>query len=174
MRFLEEIAADQFSRRPWEGALRYSSLIFFVVLVCVAAASGAQFAPGPWYDALAKPSWTPPDVFFPIAWTILYFLVALAGWLIWQRQGVGISLALWAVGLVLNALWSYLMFGRHDIALALIDVCVLWGTILGFIVASWHVERISAYLFVPYLLWVTFACALNAAIYLMNPGVLPV
>lgn len=144
------------------------SLLAFLALVGLAAAMGAQFMPGEWYAALAKPAWTPPNSVFPIAWTALYIMIALAGWLIWSRQGVGKVMVIWAVGLGLNALWSYLMFGLHDIALAFVDIAMLWVSIAGFIWAAWPVDRRAAYLFVPYFAWVSFAAALNAAIFAMN------
>lgn len=144
------------------------SFVFFLAIVSAAAVTGAQYMPGPWYETLNKPSWTPPNWLFPIAWTILYFMIAVAGWLVWKRAGIGLALGIWAAGLVLNALWSYVMFGRHDIGLALVNVVALWLSIVAFIWASWHIDRSAAYLFVPYLVWVSFASALNAAIYTLN------
>ena len=95
-------------------------------------------------------------------------MIAIAGWLAWRRQGFGPAVVIWGAGLALNALWSYLMFGRHDIALALACIVALWLTIAAFIRAAWDVERRAAWLFVPYLLWVSYATALNVTIYLLN------
>lgn len=144
------------------------SLVVFAALVAAAASSGSAFMPGEWYAALNKPSWTPPNLVFPIAWTILYILIAIAGWLAWRAGGWTPALLVWGAGLVLNALWSYLMFGRHDIALALTDLVALWVTIVAFIVAAWPLSRGASYLFMPYLAWVTFAGALNFAVWQMN------
>ncbi|CCB66428.1 MULTISPECIES: TspO/MBR family protein [unclassified Hyphomicrobium] len=144
------------------------SLVIFAALVAAAASSGSAFMPGEWYAALNKPSWTPPNWVFPVAWTILYILIAIAGWLAWRAGGWTPALLAWGAGLVLNALWSYLMFGRHDIALALADLVALWGAIVVFIITAWPVSRGASYLFLPYLAWVTFAGALNFAVWQMN------
>lgn len=150
------------------GHLNILSFLVFLALVSAAAVTGAQYMPGPWYEALAKPSWTPPNWLFPIAWTVLYFMIAVAGWLVWKREGVGMALGIWAAGLVLNALWSYVMFGRHEIGPALVTVAALWLSIIAFIWAAWPIDRMAAYLFMPYLVWVSFASALNAAVLVMN------
>lgn len=144
------------------------SLVVFAALVVAAASSGSAFMPGEWYAALNKPSWTPPNWVFPVAWTILYILIAIAGWLAWRAGGWTPAIRAWGAGLVLNALWSYLMFGRHDIALALVDLCALWATVIVFIVTAWPISRSASYLFLPYFAWVTFAGALNFAVWQMN------
>lgn len=153
--------------------MRFISLFVFIALVGAAAATGGRFMPGEWYQSLAKPSWTPPDWLFPIAWTVLYFMIAVAGWLVWRREGFRLALAIWGLGLLLNATWSYVMFGRHDIGLALVDIAALWLSIAAFIWASWSVDRNAAYLFAPYLAWVSFAAALNAAVWSMNGAATP-
>ena len=144
------------------------SLPFFAVLVIAAATSGAFFMPGAWYESLSKPAWTPPNWAFPVAWTVLYIMIAFAGWLAWRARGFGPAIGIWGVGLLLNALWSYLMFGRHDIFAALLEVALLWLSIAAFIWAVWPLDARAAYLFAPYLLWVSFAAALNFAIGQMN------
>lgn len=149
--------------------MRFISLLVFLGLVGLAAITGARYMPGAWYQGLAKPAWTPPDWLFPIAWTVLYFMIAIAGWKVWQAEGLGAALVIWLVGLVLNATWSYVMFGRHEIGLALVNVAALWLSIVAFIWAAWHVDRDASYLFMPYLVWVSFATALNAAVWQLNP-----
>jgi translocator protein len=144
------------------------SLIVFVVLVVLASWSGSLFTPGEWYAALNKPSWTPPNAVFPIAWTFLYLLIAIAGWLAWRSGGWSPAIVAWGAGLALNALWSFLMFGRHDIALALVDLSALWLAIVAFIVTAHSIDRTASYLFLPYLAWVTFAGVLNFAVWRMN------
>jgi tryptophan-rich sensory protein len=146
----------------------YGSLAAFLALVFVAASSGAVFQTGEWYAQLNKPSWTPPDWAFPVAWTVLYIMIAVAGWLVWKAGGWTPALAIWGVGLVLNAAWSYIMFGRHDIALALVDVTGLWLATAAFIVAAWNIDVRAAYLFMPYLAWVTFAGVLNYEVWRLN------
>lgn len=148
----------------------WMSLIVIAAIVCAAAASGAVFMPGPWYEALSKPWWTPPNWLFPIAWTILYAMIALAGWFVWKAGGLNTAIVIWCAGLVVNALWSYLMFGKHDIWLALVDVSALWLAVLAFIIVAWPVDSRAAYLFMPYLAWVSFAAALNYEVWRLNPG----
>jgi len=144
------------------------SFFVFLALVVAAASSGAFFMPGPWYDALTKPSWTPPDWVFPVAWTVLYTMIAIAGWLIWRAAGWSTALAVWAIGLVLNALWSYFMFGRQDIGMALVDVAGLWVFTAAFLLAAWPIDKRAVLLFSPYLVWVSFAAALNFAVWRLN------
>lgn len=153
--------------------MRILTLLVFFALVGMAAVTGARFMPGAWYEGLAKPSWTPPNWLFPIAWTVLYIMIAVAGWLVSKREGATVALAIWAVGLVLNAAWSYVMFGRHEIGWALVTVAALWISIVAFIWQAWSLDRTAAYLFVPYLAWVSFATALNAAVWMMNPNPAP-
>lgn len=146
----------------------FVSFTVFAVLVALAASSGSSFRPGEWYAALNKPAWTPPNWVFPVAWTALYAMIAVAGWLAWKARGWTAAIAIWAIGLFLNAVWSYLMFGRHDILLALVDIAALWLAIAAFIVAAWPLDRRASGLFLPYLAWVTFAAGLNAAVWQLN------
>jgi translocator protein len=147
---------------------RYAGLLVFALLVLAAAGTGMHFMPGPFYEALQKPAWTPPNDVFPVVWTILYVFIALAGWIVWRAQGFGPLLWLWLLQLVLNAAWSYIMFGQKQITPALFDVGALWLAILVFIVAAWPVRRSGALLFVPYFLWVTVAFALNYELWRLN------
>jgi benzodiazapine receptor len=145
-------------------------LLVFLLVVFVAAGSGALFSPGPWYKSLKRPSWTPPDWAFPVVWTILYLMIAIAGWLVWKAQGFGPALAVWGVNIVVNALWSYFMFGRKNIALALADVALLWLLTAAFIVIASGVDKTAGWLFVPYLVWVSIASALNFEVWRLNRG----
>lgn len=147
---------------------RYSGLFVFLLLVAAAAYTGITYAPGPFYAALHKPEWTPPNNVFPIVWAVMYVLIAIAGWIVWRAQGFGPLLWLWLLQLVLNGTWSYLMFGEKQIVSALIDMGALWVAILAFVVLAWPVRRSAALLFVPYLLWVSFAAALNFEIWRLN------
>jgi translocator protein len=147
---------------------RYSGLIVFLALVAFAGWSGAIYEPGPFYEALQKPEWTPPDWVFAPVWTLLYVMIALAGWIVWRAQGFAVPLWVWLVQLMLNAAWPWAMFGRKQLDVALFDIGALWLSILAFIIVAWPVRRSAALLFVPYFLWVSFAAALNFELWRLN------
>lgn len=147
----------------------WTTLLPFLGIVFIVALSGAVFMPGPWYATLSKPSWTPPDWLFAPAWLVLYVMIAIAGWLVWQEQGYGPALAWWGANLVFNGAWSWLMFGKRRIDLALVDAVAMLVTIAGFIWTALPVSETAVALFLPYLVWVAFATALNAAILRRNP-----
>lgn len=148
----------------------YWMLIPFMLLCAGAAATGAIFQPGPWYEAISKPNWTPPNWLFGPAWTLLYFAIAVAGWLLWRDgggfAGAALPLAFWLLQLIFNAAWSWLFFGKRRLDLALIDAFLMWLAILATIVTAFSVSPWAAWLFVPYLAWVSFASLLNRAILL--------
>ena len=146
-------------------------LLGFVLLVSAVAATGSMFKPGAWYEALAKPAWTPPNWLFPVAWTLLYLMIAVAGWLVWRAvgfAGAGTAFALYFLQLLLNAAWSWLFFGLHRMDLAFIDISVLLLAIAANIFAFYAVRPGAAYLLIPYLLWVSYAAALNLVVWQMN------
>ncbi|MEM7746632.1 MAG: TspO/MBR family protein [Pseudomonadota bacterium] len=147
----------------------YVSLIPFLIIVFAAALTGALFMPGEWYKSLSKPTWTPPDWLFAPAWTVLYAMIAVAGWLVWQTEGWTVALFFWIANIIFNAAWSWLMFGRQQIQAALYDALAMLLTIIAFIALTKDSVPIAAGLFVPYLAWVAFATALNYAILIRNP-----
>jgi tryptophan-rich sensory protein len=147
---------------------RHTSLFVFLALVLAAASTGMTYLPGPFYVALAKPPWTAPDWVFAPAWAVLYVMIAVAGSIVWRAQGLGPALGLWLAQLALNAAWSWLMFGRKQIDVALLDMGALWLAILAFVVVAWPVRRSASALFAPYFLWVTYAAALNIEIWRLN------
>lgn len=135
--------------------------------------TGGYFRPGDWYRALAKPSWNPPDFLFPIAWTVLYAMMAVAAWLVYEQAGwpgAAVPLALWALQLVFNALWSVLFFGIKRMDYALVDVSFLWLAIAATIAMFWPISITAGLLMLPYLAWVSFAAFLNLTILRLNPG----
>ena len=144
------------------------SLAVHVALVAAAGFTGAQFEPGAWYQALEKPSWTPPDWLFPPVWTLLYLAIAFAGWLSWRRTSkpVTVSSILWFLQLLLNASWSWVFFGLREPTFALANIVVLLAMIVAFAVVT--ESRLAAALFVPYALWVGYATALNLQIVRLN------
>ncbi len=146
------------------------SLVVFLSLVFLAASTGAIFRPDDWYRRLAKPRWTPPNVAFPLVWSVLYVMIAIAGWRVWRTEGLSLPLALWAAQWVFNAAWSWLFFGKRRMDLGMLDIALLWLSVAGFILTTWPIDRLAAALFVPYLAWVTTAALLNRAIMRLNPG----
>lgn len=149
-------------------ATKWISLAVFVGVVAAAASFGAIFKPGPWYAALVKPPWTPPNWVFGPVWTALYVMIAVAGWLVWRSDERGRALRLWIAALVLNAAWSWLFFGQHWIGAALADIVLLLVAIMAFARAAWPVNRLASALFWPYLAWVAYATTLNGAIWVLN------
>ncbi len=145
----------------------------FLAVCFGAAAFGAQFRPGAWYAALQKPSWNPPNWIFGPVWTALYAAMAVSGWLVWRRGGFAANaphLGVYFGQLALNALWSWIFFGLRNPGLAFGEVVVVWmaiGATVGMFRAA---HRAAAWLLVPYLAWVTFASALNFAIWRLNPS----
>lgn len=145
------------------------SLFVFIGLAVVTAMTGILFQPGEWYKSLDKPSWTPPDWLFGPVWSVLYLMMAVAGWLVWTGLGMSAALVLWGLQLVLNGMWSWLFFGRRRMDLAFVDVDFLWLSIAGFILVVATSIPVAALLFAPYLLWVTIASALNLSVWRRNP-----
>jgi len=145
------------------------ALIVFCFIVAVAALSGAFFKPGEWYDRLRKPDWNPPKWVFPVVWTVLYAFIAVAGWLVWQKAGFGLALAIWGVQLILNAVWSWLFFGIRRMDWAFWDVSGLVASVLLFIIVAWPISMLAALLFLPYFAWVSIAALLNWTVWGLNP-----
>ena len=147
-----------------------TSLFVFLAMAATAALVGTQFGPGPWYVALQKPEWTPPNWLFAPVWTVLYMGIAVAGWSVWRSKSVAVAkpIVLWTLQLILNGMWSWLFFGLHRPDIALVDIIALLVTICCFIASARKVSRAAAWMFVPYALWVAFASALNFAIWRLN------
>ncbi|WP_394691622.1 TspO/MBR family protein [Hoeflea sp.] len=146
------------------------SAFVIAALVVLTASSGAVFKPGPWYEELQRPNWTPPNWAFPVVWSILYILIGVSGWIVWQAQGVGLAMGLWLLQLILNAAWSWLFFGMKRMDLAFVDVCALFLSILAYIAAASVISPLAALLFAPYAVWVATAATLNRAVWRLNPS----
>jgi benzodiazapine receptor len=126
-----------------------------------------------WYPTIIKPSFNPPNWVFPIAWTTLFVFMGIAGGLVWDKikikpDEVKKALVFFAIQLALNALWSLLFFGLRNPMLAMIEIILLWLMIYETFVKFNKIDKISGYLFVPYLLWVSFAAVLNVSIWWLN------
>ena len=144
-------------------------LVLFVLLVVGGGlVIGWLTAPDEWYAQLAKPTFNPPAWLFGPVWTLLYVLIAVAGWRVWRQDPTGVPMKLWWAQLVLNFLWSPVFFAAHRIGFALVVIVALFVLIVAFIAFARRQERIAAGLFVPYAVWVAFATALNASIFVLN------
>jgi len=152
---------------------RHSILALLLCLALCFAAGwfGAQFKPGEWYDQLAKPSWTPPNWLFGPVWGVLYVTMGLSAWLVWQQVGVRkatLAFVFFVVQLLLNAAWSWVFFGLRRPGLAFGDIVLLWAAILVTLVLFWRRRPLSGGLLIPYLIWVSFAAALNLSLWRLN------
>lgn len=144
-------------------------LALFIALVLGGGTMiGLVTLPGAWYAGLAKPPFNPPGWIFAPVWTLLYIMIAVAGWRTWQREPHGASMTMWIIQLALNFTWSPVFFGTHLIGVALVIVIALLATILAFIGIRWPRDRIAALLFAPYAAWVAFATLLNGWIWSLN------
>lgn len=158
-------------------ARQAAGLAVWLVVSFVAAALGgaASIEAGPFYAGLLRPQWAPPAAIFGPVWTVLYLLMGVAAWLVWRVGGwraARAALTLFLVQLAFNALWSWLFFGWHLGALALVDILLLWALIVATLVAFWRIRPLAGALLAPYLLWVSFAAALNYSVWRLNPQVL--
>ena len=125
-----------------------------------------------WYAALQKPAFTPPNWLFAPAWITLYLLMGIAAFLIWrvglENRRVRTALIIFLVQLVLNSLWSVVFFGMQSPLYGIIVIIILWLAILLTILKFARISSVAAWLLVPYILWVSFASALNISIWLLN------
>jgi tryptophan-rich sensory protein len=140
----------------------------------VAAALGAvatRQAPE-FYAQLVRPDWAPPGWLFGPVWTLLYAMMAIAAWRVWRKAGFGTALYLFLAQLALNALWSWLFFAWRLGGAAFGEILLLWLLIAATVAAFFRIDRLAAALLVPYLLWVSFACALTYAVWRANPQLL--
>ena len=149
-------------------------LIISILIPFVASAIGGFFTStsvSTWYVDLIKPSFNPPSWVFGPVWTILYLLMGIALYLVWISKYEKKAFIAFGVQMFLNALWSVLFFGLQNPLFAFIEIIFLWIAILITIVYFYRINKISAYLLIPYILWVSFAAVLNFFIFYLNLGV---
>ncbi|MES2968086.1 MAG: TspO/MBR family protein [Pseudomonadota bacterium] len=145
------------------------TLFFTYLAACAAAAAtGALFQPGDWYRDLQKPRWTPPDWLFPVAWTVLYLSISIAAARVAALPGTGQALAFWSMQIALNTLWTPVFFGLRRMGAGLVVLGLLWLAVAATMVAFFQHDLIAGLLFVPYLIWVSVAGALNRSVWLLN------
>ena len=153
------------------------TLAALIVAVAAAASTGTMYKPGPWYDGLVKPAWTPPKWAFPVAWILLYAAMAWAAWRVSMVEialagptVVGPALAVFAAQIVLNAIWTPCFFGAHRIGAALAIIVALWVAVLAMAALFFRADLLAGALVLPYLGWISYAAALNAWIWRNNRG----
>ena len=162
---------------PYSKQKDIAGLVGWLIVTFAASAVGARASieARSFYGQLVQPAWAPPPWLFGPVWTALFALMAIAAWLVWRSGGVRgnrIALVLFIVQLALNSLWSWLFFAWHLGALAFAEVVLLWVFIVSTLVAFWRVRPLAGILFMPYLMWVSFAAVLNYALWRLNPHVL--
>jgi benzodiazapine receptor len=154
---------------------------YMKILIFVATCLGVGFISGmatqsgvkTWFPTLVKPIFNPPSWVFAPVWSLLYIFMGIAAGRIWgridsDRENVRKALLFFAIQLGLNALWSILFFGLHNPLLALIEIVVLWLMIYETYAKFIRIDKIAGWLFIPYLLWVSFATILNASLWWLN------
>jgi benzodiazapine receptor len=126
-----------------------------------------------WYAGLTKPSFNPPNWVFAPVWTLLFLLMGISAYLVWQQglenKDVRVSLLIFGIQLVLNVLWTFLFFGQRSPLYAFVEIIILWIAIALTIFFFLQISRTAGLLLLPYLLWVTFAAVLNFSILKLNP-----
>lgn len=129
---------------------------------------GVYNMPGEWYASLAKPPFNPPNWIFAPVWTLLYILIAVAGWRTWHRAPSSLAMQVWFAQLALNFVWSPVFFSLQSPGGALVVVLLMLAAIVSFIALTWKPDRLAAALFLPYAAWVSFASLLNASVFWLN------
>lgn len=159
---------------PWKQLI---GLVAWLAASFMAAAIGAAASvqAGAFYAQLVRPEWAPPGSVFGPVWTALYTLMGVAAWLVWRIGGFRAArsaLVLFVAQLAVNALWSWLFFGWRLGGLAFAEILLLWVLIAATLAGFWRLRPLAGALLIPYLLWVSFAAALNYSLWQLNPQLL--
>ncbi len=150
---------------------------YLSLIVCLAIPFGIAFmgsavttpAITGWYASLNKPFFSPPNWVFAPVWTALFLLMGISSYLVWRKEKkIGAPLKIYGVQLVLNFFWSYLFFGLRRPDLAFAEIIVLWIFIALTIKSFYKVNKLAAYFLLPYIIWVSFASALNFFVFSLN------
>jgi tryptophan-rich sensory protein len=150
-------------------------LISIILPLSIGAIAGiftAQAIPE-WYATLNQPSFNPPNWVFGPVWTTLYIIMGISFFLIWKLEAGkqrNQAIVIFLVQLLLNFGWSFFFFYFQMIGVALIEIVLLWSTIVLMLTRFYKLKPLAAYLNIPYLMWVTFATMLNAAYFFLNRG----
>ena len=151
--------------------MNWQTLIIFIILCQTAGILGAIFtvkAIPTWYKNLKKPSFNPPNWLFGPVWTLLYLLMGVSGYLLWQNNHSSTGIILFFTQLALNAVWTPLFFGAKKLGLAFFEITLMWLAIIMTIIFAWNIYPLASILLIPYLFWVTFASVLNFSIWQLN------
>lgn len=150
------------------------ALILFISICLVAEFIGSMLtfiSVNDWYQTLTKPTWTPPNWLFGPVWTTLYILMGISAWLVWNQGGFQqnkTALSIFFIQLFFNVIWSGLFFGLQQLTMAFIDIVLLWILILTMIITFYKSHKIAGLINILYLLWVSYAGALNFQIWRLN------
>jgi translocator protein len=150
---------------------KWVALAAFVILCLAVGASAGYFTAqsvATWFPTLNKPFFNPPSWVFAPVWTTLYIMMAVAAWLIWLNGNSRHALILFYIQLAFNFAWPFLFFAMHAIALALIEIIVMWVLIVATLLAFRKISKPAGWLLAPYLAWVSFATILNASFWWLN------
>jgi len=180
-------SAQQFPRHDTTGLVDHGlprsktkqaiGLIVWLAISFMASGIGAMASirAAPFYGQLIQPGWAPPSSVFGPVWTILYALMGIAAWWVWRSDGLRATraaLSLFLLQLAVNALWTWLFFAWSQGALAFANIVLLWLLVVATMVSFWRIRPLAGALLIPYLLWVSFAAALNFSVWQLNPQVL--
>ncbi len=124
-----------------------------------------------WYSTLSKPSFNPPNYLFGPVWTLLYILMGISLYLVWNSPQSALrkkALIIFAVQLAANFLWSILFFSMHLLFVSIIDILFMWALILSMIITFSKIKKVAGWMNIPYLLWVSFASVLNISFWWLN------
>lgn len=159
------------TRRLPDGGSILAAIGFVVLVNVVGSVPGVLSSPDTaWFRSLEKPWFYPPDIAFPVVWTLLFTLLGVALWLVWRSDADGrwLALGLFVAQMVFNVAWTPAFFTLETPLLALGIILALWGLIIATTAAFRRVDRRAAALLLPYLAWVTFAAVLNFELWRLN------
>ena len=157
------------------GLIKSICKLFCSIFICLMTGFLGSYltadSVGTWYADLVRPSFAPPNWSFGVVWPVLYVMMGLSAFMIWNKGPGGKTkraLVLFLLQLILNGLWTPVFFGMHMIGVALFEIILLWATILLTIFSFWKISKPAAVILVPYLVWVSFAVVLNAGFWFLN------
>jgi tryptophan-rich sensory protein len=149
---------------------------FISIIICLGVGSLSGYLTGSemntWFRTIQKPDWNPPGFLFGPVWTLLYLMMGIALWIVWKSEVTklkkNIAILFFSIQLIFNFLWSIIFFKYHSPFYALLDIILLWLTIIITMFLFRPISKRAFYLLIPYICWVTFATALNYAIWQLN------